>query len=91
MVVLKIWSDDKYGKTDSWILDQISQRKYDFYLLSYIDIPWKNDPQREHPQRRKEFFNIYLKFLESNQLPYGIVKGIEGERLACAIKLLENI
>ena len=91
LVVLKIWSQDKYGKTDPWIVDQISQRKYDFYLLSYIDIPWKDDPQREHPQRRKEFFNIYLNFLESNQLPYGIVMGIEDDRLACAIKLLENI
>ena len=91
MIVLKIWSHDKYSRTDPWILGQIAQRKYDFYLLSDIDIPWTDDPQREHPHRRKELFNIYLNYLKNNQLPYGIVKGIEDERLACAIKLLQNI
>ena len=46
LIVLKIWSDEKYGKTDSWILDQIAHRKYHFYLLSDIDIPWYKNKKR---------------------------------------------
>ncbi len=90
LVVMKIWSDHKYGKTDSWIEEELAKREYDFYLLGNIDLIWRPDSQREHPKMRKHFFEIYEQYLIDNQLPYGIVSGIEDMRIACAKSLIDN-
>ncbi|MFT7029941.1 MAG: NadR type nicotinamide-nucleotide adenylyltransferase [Marinoscillum sp.] len=90
MIVMKIWSDHKYGTTDSWIEQELASRKYDFYLLANIDLIWRPDPQREHPKHRKHFFEIYENYLKEHQMPYGIVSGIEDLRIACAQKLLRE-
>ena len=44
--VIKVWSQHKFGKVHSWVEQLITDRKYDLYLLTDIDIPWENDPQR---------------------------------------------
>lgn len=90
LLVIKIWSDHKYGSTDPWILEQLSSRPYDFYLLGNIDLIWRPDPQREHPKLRRHFFDIYEGYLKDHDLPYGIVSGIEENRVSCAQKLLEE-
>lgn len=90
LIVLKIWSDHKYGRTDPWILQQLKQRTYDFYLLSDIDLPWRPDPQREHPTQRRQFFDIYKQYLEDHGLPYAVVRGEEGDRLKSAVDALQN-
>lgn len=88
LIVIKIWSDHKYGHTDSWILEELARRKYDYYLLNNIDLSWQPDPQREHPNLRKHFFQLFENYLKEHQLPYGIVSGIEEERTQCAVDLL---
>lgn len=90
LVVIKIWSDHKYGRTDPWIEEQLERRVYDHYLLSAIDLPWRLDPQREHPQQREYFFGIYQEYLEKNHLPYSIASGEEGDRLKSAIDGMRN-
>ena len=90
LIVLKIWSDHKYGDTDAWIEEQLEERTYDFYLLNNIDIPWTPDPQREHPTMRKHFFKVYEDYLIDHNLSYGIVSGIEGVRKQCAVDHITN-
>ena len=90
LVVIKVWSDHKYGQTEPWIETQLADRAYDFYLLNDIDIPWTPDPQREHPKLRKHFFEIYQKYLEDHHLPYAVVSGIEGDRKACAVNAIDD-
>lgn len=90
MLVFKIWSDHKYGQTDSWIESELKTRKYDFYLLTNFDIPWMPDPYREHPKLRKHFFDLYKHYLEEHQLPFGIVSGIEEDRTQCAMDHLNG-
>ncbi|WP_421763446.1 AAA family ATPase [Ekhidna sp.] len=90
LIVVKIWSDHKYGNTDKWIEEQLHKRTYDFYLLSNIDIPWMPDSQREHPKLRKHFFEVYKNYLEAKKLPYAIISGIEGERKKCAVDAIES-
>lgn len=90
LIVIKIWSDHKYGQTDAWILEQLEARHYDFYLLSNIDLPWKPDPQREHPTLRKHFLKVYENYLKVNNLPYALVSGEEEDRLMCAVNALKN-
>jgi NadR type nicotinamide-nucleotide adenylyltransferase len=91
LVVIKIWSDFRYGQTDPWILESLNTRKYDYYLLADIDIPWEPDPQREHPHMRQYFFDLYQEYLVSRGLAYGLVTGLGNDRLKQAVKLIENI
>lgn len=89
LIVIKVWSDHKFGNTDAWVESQLANRSYDFYLLNNIDIPWTPDPQREHPHLRKHFFDVYERYLLENKLPYAIVSGIEGERKQSALDALD--
>ena len=90
MIVLKVWSDHKYGTTDEWIAQQLQDRTYDFYLLNNIDIPWTPDPQREHPKLREHFLKVYRSYLEDHDLPFALVSGIEGDRKKCAVDAIEE-
>lgn len=89
--VIKIWSDHKYGSCDDWIMENIRKRKYDLHLLTYIDIPWEPDPQREHPHLRSYFFDVYKNTLEYADTTYVIIKGNNEERLKKAISAIETL
>ncbi|HHP7242489.1 MAG TPA: AAA family ATPase [Cyclobacteriaceae bacterium] len=90
LIVIKVWSDYKYGHTDPWILENLSQRHYDYYLLTNIDLPWQDDPQREHPHLREYFFLIYLNYLKDNGLPFDVVSGTESKRLQNAQQVINQ-
>src|SRR5688500_11602387 len=61
MYVMKVWSEFVFRKSDPWILQQLSHRKYDLYLLCSIDLPWIKDELREYPdvETRKRLYDIY--------------------------------
>lgn len=88
LIVIKVWSEFKYGTCDKIILDLIEQRKYDLYLLTYIDVPWISDPLREHPDRREELYNIYLKEMKSQPVPFVEIRGNEQQRLDQAMEAI---
>lgn len=90
LIVIKIWSDHRYGHTEDWIEEQLTSRKYDYYLLNNIDLPWQPDPQREHPTLRKHFLKVYDTYLKDKNLPYSLVSGIEGDRKQSALNALET-
>jgi NadR type nicotinamide-nucleotide adenylyltransferase len=85
LIVVKVWSEHSYGRCHPWILEQVDQMKYDYFFLTDIDMPWEEDPQREHPHMREYFFNIYKNYLENGGFPYSLVSGNEEERLQLAI------
>ena len=89
MLVMKIWSDFKYGQTDQTILSLLERQQFDHYFLCYPDIPWEEDPLREHPEQRMELFELYLKELEDRKLPFTILKGDLSERLEACREILE--
>jgi NadR type nicotinamide-nucleotide adenylyltransferase len=90
LFVIRIWSEHKFGKTDPWILDQLQHHTYDLYLLCDIDLPWMQDPLREHPHLREYFFNIYVNALEDARVQYEIVRGKGRDRLNHAIAMIED-
>jgi len=91
LYVIKIWSNFKYGYVDPWILQQIASRRYDLYLLTYIDIPWEDDPQREHPQQREQLYSLYLKEMEAQAVPFIEVKGDRMDRKRIAKENVEKL
>lgn len=86
--VIQVWSVHKYGKVDEWIKQQIELRYYDLYLLTDIDIPWEDDPLREHPdpKMRRHFFEVYQQLLEKSPTSFNIISGSTEERLESAIR-----
>ena len=91
LYVIKVWSDFKFGNTDPEILKLIANRKYDLYLLTYVDLPWVADPQREHPHRRDELYNIYLNEMKGQSVPCVEIKGLGDERRGNAVNAIEKL
>jgi nicotinamide riboside kinase len=90
LIVTKIWSEVKYGSCDEWIPENILSNRYDLYLLCNIDLPWENDPQREHPHLRPFLFDLYEKELIGRDLPYAVISGFGEQRLMNAINVIET-
>ncbi|WP_194775191.1 AAA family ATPase [Pararhodonellum marinum] len=90
--VIDIWSQHKYGKTEPWIKKNLQQRHYDYYLLTDIDVPWQEDPQREHPEpiMRNYFLQEYKKLLEFYNRPYSLISGSGKQRLKLAIQVISK-
>jgi NadR type nicotinamide-nucleotide adenylyltransferase len=86
--VMKVWCEFVFGKCHQWVLDQITKRKYDLYLLCNIDLPWVHDTLREYPDlaSRQELYNIYKNILINQSVPWVEISGNYDERLQKAIQ-----
>lgn len=86
--VMKVWCEFVFGKCHQWVLDQITKRKYDLYLLCNIDLPWVHDPLREYPDLapRLELYAIYKNLLTNQPVPWVEISGNYDERLQKAIQ-----
>jgi NadR type nicotinamide-nucleotide adenylyltransferase len=91
LIVIKIWSEFNYQHCDPEILKEVSNQKYDLHLLTYIDIPWEDDPQREHPDQREQLYELYKNELLNSNARFVEIKGEEHERGVTAIKSIEEI
>jgi NadR type nicotinamide-nucleotide adenylyltransferase len=90
--VIHIWSAHRFGKTESWILEEIENRVYDLIMLTDIDLEWEPDPLREHPEpeMRLYFFKKYLELVRSSDIPFAIISGSREERLNKGISVLKT-
>lgn len=93
MYVMKVWCEFVFNKCHRWILDQISERKYDFYLLCNIDLPWTPDELREYPdlEARKKLYRMYLDILINQSIPWVTISGSNEQRFNQAIQVLSDI
>lgn len=90
-LVCKIWHEVKYGKSNYEIERIYESQKYDLVLLCNIDLPWKDDPLREHPKMRQHLFDLYYKQLENSQIEYSIISGSGLSRVQNAISIIKKI
>ncbi len=90
LTVCKIWSLVKFGNCHKQLIDLHNNTYFDFYLLTDIDLPWEYDPQREHPNYRKELMNMYIYELSNEHKPFAIVNGTGNQRLINAIKAIDS-
>ncbi len=91
LYVIKVWSEFRFGHCEEEILRHIAGRTYDLYLLTYIDIPWEEDPLREHPDKREELYQIYLKEMKNQPVPFVEIKGERELRQKTAIDAIEKL
>lgn len=93
MYVMKVWCEVAFQQCHKWILNQISQRKYDLYLLCDVDLPWVKDELREYPDLtfRKKLFKMYKDIVINSGIKWAIVSGTDIERLQTAVRLIDTI
>ena len=90
LITIKIWSNYKYSKCDSWIEEKIFKQSHEkrIYLLCNPDIKWEYDPQRENKKNRNEIFDIYEKEITKLNYPFFIIDG--EKRLSKAQKIIKK-
>lgn len=86
LLVIKIWSEFKYGRCAQEIIDAMNESHYDLHLLTYVDIPWEDDPQREHPDKREKLYALYHEQLSAMNVPFVEIKGPREQRRKTAIE-----
>lgn len=90
LIVIKIWSEFKYKTVHPWIYGEVKKQAYDLYLLTNTDLPWEEDPLREHPNKRDRLLKLYVKELERRNFPYQLVSGQNKQRTLNAISIIDQ-
>ena len=90
MLVMKIWSEEKYKKCSDQIRVLWESQEFDHYFLCKPDIPWEEDPLRENPKDRDRLFSIYENQLKELNLPYSILLGSRHQRQKRMDEVLHN-
>lgn len=91
LLVIKIWSEVKFGKCHPWIEEHLRKQAYDLYLLMNIDLPWEFDPLRENPENREFLFELYKSTLETLGVNYRIISGLGKERFQQAKSVIDQL
>lgn len=91
LLVIKIWSEVRYGNCDPEIVSALNDSHYDLHLLTYVDIPWEDDPQREHPDKREMLYSMYHEQLSAMKVPFVEIKGEREERRRKAIEAVDAL
>jgi nicotinamide riboside kinase len=90
LMVCRIWLEFVFGKCPPHILQASNEHVFTHTLLMDIDLPWQDDPLREHPAQRKELFELYLKSLEMAKRPFTVISGIGELRFQAALKIVDS-
>lgn len=91
LLVIKVWSEHKYGNCDQAILEMIEKQSCDLYLLTDIDFPWEDDPQRENPNLREYFMKVFEKEIKATGVPYIKISGDRETRLIKSIEAISQV
>ncbi len=91
--VMKTWCEFVFGQCHQWILNQITERQYDLYLLANIDAPWVKDELREYPdlETRARLYHHYKDIMVNQNVPWVDVSGDYDERFQKAIAAVDKI
>jgi NadR type nicotinamide-nucleotide adenylyltransferase len=91
-LVVRIWSEWKYGRYDQAIEEGFKNDTRRYYLLTDIDLPWQADDLREHPdsQDRKGLFDAYHQLLVHRNETFDVVRGNGAQRLQNAVQFIKK-
>lgn len=91
LLVCRIWLEFVFGKCPQHIIQESIKPVFTHTFLMNIDLPWQDDPLREHPAQRKELFEMYYRVLEHSERNFTVVSGAGNARLENAIELVNAI
>jgi nicotinamide riboside kinase len=92
LVVIRIWSEVRFGRCAPWILEALATRPPAVYLLTRPDLPWEPDPQRASPDaaERAALHARYRRLLRELGHPWHEIGGEGDARLAAALAALDG-
>ncbi|HEY1039497.1 MAG TPA: ATP-binding protein [Bacteroidia bacterium] len=90
LLSIKIWFQVVFTKVPAQIEGWMKSNVYDFYILTDIDMPWVDDPLREHPHFRKELLEMHREQLDTMHADFKRVNGLENTRFLNAVRAIEN-
>lgn len=80
LLVIRIWSEVRFGRCTPEILIEEEERQYDLTLLTFPDLPWEPDPLREHAEGREGLFQLYYRALLRKSKPFAVITGYGEQR-----------
>ena len=87
--VIKIWSQIKYNRCDSFILN--NQDINCFYVLCSHDFKWTHDPFRESENNRNQLFEEYRQDLIKNTYDFITIEGSHEKRMKSVSDLIRKM
>lgn len=91
LTVIKIWSEYKYGACYPEVLEMYQSRTYDLHLLTGVDVPWDDDPQRENPHLRQFFYDTFKNELTQHGTNFIEINGTHYERQKKAVAAIDQL
>lgn len=91
LTVIKIWSEHKFGACYDEIIYEYNKRHYDLHILTGIDVPWDDDPQRENPHLREFFYDAFKNELIQRGGKFIEVSGDHYTRKRDAVRAIDNL
>ena len=91
LLVTKVFSEIYYNFCDPALDKAARKHKYDLFFLTDIDVPWKKDDLRDHPEKRNTSFTVFKQALIDNKKPFIILSGDEETRLEKAIQITNDL
>ena len=88
LLVIKIWSEIRFGRCHPWIIDNIAQQDWDLFLLCDHHIPLEADPLRDYDLDRNDFHDRYRAGLLELDIPYHDVSGTTQQRINAATRII---
>lgn len=90
LLVIRIWSEVRFGGCDARILELLQARPPAVYLLPRPDLPWRADPQRESPDpaERAALHRRYRSLLDTLGHPWFEIGGEGPAREQAALEAL---
>lgn len=85
LIITKVWFQFCYHQVPDIVNNHLQHHSVDFYLLCFPDLPWEEDPVREHKEDREMFYEWYKSEIELLNRPYVIVRGEGDDRTRNAI------
>ncbi len=93
MYIMKVWYEYAFNQCPYFVLQEIVNRPYDYYLLTNTDLPWEEDELREYPDpaSREKLLHTYKDILIHQTSGWQMVSGHGDERTQNAIAAIERI
>jgi nicotinamide riboside kinase len=91
MLVLKIWSIEKYGNVSALIETLWMNQDFDLYILCKPDMPYEEDELRENPNDRDRLFDIYQAALIEKGVNFIVSQGTVQDRVSEALNAIEQL
>ena len=85
-----VYSREYFKKVPPLVENLAGINRFDLYLFTEIDLPWKEDKLRDLGHKRREMRNVFMNELLKRKIPFEIVRGRGLERLKAAVRAIDR-